>query len=71
MVRHSHYLIERTLMACRTIKVSDQYSLSDLCSMTEEDMEALLGFYKPGTVPSLDALRPQKVGGAFNKPFLI
>jgi len=53
------------------IKVSDQYSLNDLCSMSEEDMEALLGFYKPNTVPSLDLLRLQDEDGAFDGPFLI
>jgi precorrin-2 dehydrogenase/sirohydrochlorin ferrochelatase len=71
MVRHTFALVGRTLTACRMIKVSEQYSLEDLCAMTEEDMEALLGFYKPNTVPSLDALRLQEEGGAFDGPFLI
>ena len=39
------------------IKVSDAYSLEDLCDMEERDMEALLGFYEPDQVPSLKELR--------------
>merc|ERR1712072_307898 len=38
-------------------RVCEKWSLDDLCAMTDEDMEALLGFYKPGTVPRLDQLR--------------
>jgi precorrin-2 dehydrogenase/sirohydrochlorin ferrochelatase len=52
-------------------KVCEQYSLDDLCAMTEEDMEMLLGFYKPGTVPSLEAVRLQEPDGAYDGPFLI
>lgn len=39
------------------IKVSDAYSLEDLCDMEEEDMAALLGFYAPDEVPTLKELR--------------
>jgi precorrin-2 dehydrogenase/sirohydrochlorin ferrochelatase len=39
------------------IKVSDAYSLKDLCDMTEKDMETLLGFYGPNKVPRLGCLR--------------
>jgi precorrin-2 dehydrogenase/sirohydrochlorin ferrochelatase len=39
--------------------------------MTEEDMEELLGFYRPGTVPSLDQVRLREPDGAFDGPFLI
>ncbi|KAF8858469.1 siroheme synthase middle domains-like protein [Acephala macrosclerotiorum] len=39
------------------IKVSDAYSLEDLCEMTDRDMEALLGFYGTDRVPRLDCLR--------------
>jgi len=39
------------------IKVSDAYSLEDLCEMTDKDMEALLGFYGPDKVPRLGCLR--------------
>lgn len=52
-------------------KVCESWSLDELCGMTEEDMEALLGFYKPGTVPSLDSIRLAEEGGVFDGPFLI
>ncbi|KAJ8117210.1 hypothetical protein OPT61_g1541 [Boeremia exigua] len=42
------------------IKVSDSYSLEDLCSISDSEMEQLLGYYKPNTVPSLDLLRLQE-----------
>lgn len=45
------------LTTSRMIKVSDAYSLEDLCEMTDRDMEALLGFYGPDQVPRLDCLR--------------
>ncbi len=45
------------LTECRMIKVSDAYSLEDLCEMTDKDMEALLGFYEPDKVPRLGCLR--------------
>lgn len=35
----------------------ESWSLADLVEMDEEDMEALLGFYNPGTVPSLQKIR--------------
>lgn len=53
------------------IKVSDKWTLDDLCEMTDEDMEGLLGFYKPNTVPSLDEVRLGQPDGAFDGPFLI
>jgi precorrin-2 dehydrogenase/sirohydrochlorin ferrochelatase len=52
-------------------KVCEQWTLDDLCEMTDEDMEELLGFYKPGTVPTLDAVRLGEPDGAFDGPFLI
>ena len=52
-------------------KVCEQYTLDELCSMTEEDMEMLLGFYKPNTIPSLDLVRLQESDGALEGPFLI
>jgi precorrin-2 dehydrogenase/sirohydrochlorin ferrochelatase len=55
----------------RMSKVCEQYSLDDLCSMTEEDMEMLLGFYKPNTVPTLEEVRLQEEDGAYDGPFLI
>jgi precorrin-2 dehydrogenase/sirohydrochlorin ferrochelatase len=42
---------------CRMIKVSDAYSLKDLCEMDEEDMHALLRYYEPDKVPRLPCLR--------------
>jgi precorrin-2 dehydrogenase/sirohydrochlorin ferrochelatase len=53
------------------IKVCDNYTLDELCSMTEYDMEKLLGFYKPNTIPSLDLIRLQESDGALEGPFLI
>lgn len=55
----------------RMSRVCEQYTLDDLCSMTEEDMEMLLGFYKPGTVPSLELVRLQEADGAYDGPFLM
>ncbi|KAL8929979.1 MAG: hypothetical protein Q9172_000211 [Xanthocarpia lactea] len=43
-------------------KVCEAWSLDDLVVMEEEDMEKLLGYYKPGEVPSLDTIR---LGGDF------
>jgi len=39
------------------IKVSDAYSLEELCMMDMKDMEALLKFYKPDQVPRYDCLK--------------
>jgi precorrin-2 dehydrogenase/sirohydrochlorin ferrochelatase len=55
----------------RMSKVCEQYTLDDLCSLTEEDMETLLGFYTPNTVPSLEQVRLQEPDGAYDGPFLI
>lgn len=41
----------------RMIKVSDSYSLEDLCDMSEADMAKLLEYYEPDEVPSLGQLR--------------
>ena len=38
-------------------KVCEDWSLEDLVEMDEEDMDKLLGFYKPGTVPSFEEVR--------------
>jgi precorrin-2 dehydrogenase/sirohydrochlorin ferrochelatase len=64
-------LTDPLLTSHRMSKVCEQYTLDDLCSMTEEDMEGLLGFYKPGTVPTLEGVRLQEPDGAFDGPFLI
>lgn len=42
------------------IKVSDAYSLEDLCEMDEEDMRTLLEYYGPNKVPRLACLRAMK-----------
>lgn len=55
----------------RMSKVCEQWTLDDLCEMTEEDMEELLGFYGPNTVPTLDQVRLGEPDGAFDGPFLI
>lgn len=52
-------------------KVCEQWTLDELCDMTEEDMEVLLGFYKPGDVPSLAEVRLHEDDGAYDGPFLI
>ncbi|RQM05147.1 hypothetical protein DH86_00003169 [Scytalidium sp. 3C] len=39
------------------VKVSDTYSLDDLCRMTEEDMATLLKYYASNQVPSLKEIR--------------
>lgn len=44
-------------MQYRMSRVCESWSLKDLVSMDESDMEAILGFYKPGTVPSFEAIR--------------
>lgn len=41
----------------RIIKVSDAYSLDDLCAMTEDDMARLLKFYGPNEVPPYESLK--------------
>ncbi|KAJ9636797.1 Bifunctional dehydrogenase and ferrochelatase [Coniosporium apollinis] len=38
-------------------KVCESWSLEDLVEMDEQDMERLLGFYKPGIVPSFEEIR--------------
>ncbi|MCJ1255271.1 Bifunctional dehydrogenase and ferrochelatase [Lignoscripta atroalba] len=41
-------------------RVCEQWSLDNLVDMDEQDMEALLGFYAPGTVPTFEQIR---IGG--------
>lgn len=38
-------------------KVCESWSLEDLVALNDEDMEVLLGFYKPGTVPNFERIR--------------
>lgn len=44
------------------IKVSDKFAWDEICSLNEEDMDNLLKFYKPGTVPELDTLKAMRGG---------
>lgn len=39
--------------------VCETWSLEDLVDMTEKDMDALLAYYQPGKVPSLDEIRQE------------
>ncbi|KAF2187876.1 siroheme synthase middle domains-like protein [Zopfia rhizophila CBS 207.26] len=52
-------------------KICEQWSLDDLCDLTDDDMDTLLGFYRPGTVPTLGAVRLGQPSGAYDGPFLI
>ena len=44
-------------MCRRMSQVCESWSLEDLVAMDEEDMENLLGYYKPGTVPTFEKVR--------------
>ena len=58
MVTHKDRVLVGTwLITYRMSRVCESWSLEDLTEMTEEDMEALLGYYKPGDVPSLKKIR--------------
>ena len=52
-------------------KVCEQWSLEDLVEMEEEDMERLLCFYKPNTVPTFEEIRHGDLaeGSAFDGSF--
>lgn len=41
----------------RMSEVCESWSLEDLVELNDEDMEVLLGFYKPGTVPNFEQIR--------------
>ena len=71
MVCHTQHVTLPTTDVARMSKVCEQWTLDDLCEMTEEDMEELLGFYKPNTVPSLYEVRLREPDGAYDGPFLI
>ncbi|KAI9741501.1 MAG: Bifunctional dehydrogenase and ferrochelatase [Claussenomyces sp. TS43310] len=52
------------------IKVSDAYSVEDLCRMDEDDMATLLTFYKENKVPRFSCLEAMKGGyDAFDGSF--
>ncbi len=38
-------------------KVCESWSLEELCDLQDADMERLLGYYKPGTVPNFERIR--------------
>jgi precorrin-2 dehydrogenase/sirohydrochlorin ferrochelatase len=42
------------------VKVSDTYSLEELCQMGEQDMAALLRYYPSGKVPRLGCIRAMR-----------
>ena len=46
----------------RMTKVSDAFTWEEMCELTEEDMDNLLKFYEPGTVPELDTLKAMRGG---------
>ena len=46
-------------------KVCEQWSLEDLVEMDENDMEKLLGFYKPNTVPTFEEIRCGDLANGF------
>ena len=57
MFRLSFSMVYCLAYGSRMSKVCESWSLEDLVEMDEEDMEQILGFYKPGTVPSLKKVR--------------
>jgi len=50
-------------------KVCETWSLEDLCEMDEDDMEALLRYYKPGKIPRLQELRTGETATVFDGSF--
>ena len=57
VIRESKRSYITMLIYDRMIKVSDAYSLEDLCEMDERDMTSLLRFYGSDKVPRLACLR--------------
>ncbi len=53
---HMTGVAEADTLPSRMTKVSDAFSFDDLCELTEEDMDHLLGFYASGEIPSLNEL---------------
>ena len=41
----------------RMSRVCESWTLEELVKMNEKDMETLLGFYEPGTVPRYNEIR--------------
>ena len=50
-------------------KVCETWSLDDLCEMDEDDIEALLRYYKPGKIPRLQELRTDETATVFDGSF--
>lgn len=50
----------------RMSKVCEAWSLEDLVEMDEDEMEVLLGFYRPGEVPSLENVRCGNATGEYS-----
>ncbi len=53
-----------TFVFYRMSRVSDTYKWEEMCDLTEEDMDNLLLFFPPNKVPSIEALRALRDGGA-------
>lgn len=54
---HVYFL---SLTVLRMSKVCESWSLEELVDMDDDDMEALLGYYKPGTVPKFSDIHPSE-----------
>lgn len=55
----------KLLILYRMSKVCESWSLEDLVDLDGEDMDALLRFYRPGTVPKLEQLRDGKASNEY------
>ena len=58
LIRHqsfmNHIIVD---IFIRMSKVCESWSLEELVALDDEDMEVLLSFYKPGTVPNFEQIR--------------
>ena len=61
-LHQDHYF---SLMCFRMSRVCETWSLEELTGMNDEDMEALLGFYKPGTVPKFREIHDVNMADEF------
>ena len=60
----------RLLICSRMSGVCESWDLEELVNMTDEDMDALLTYYKSGTVPTFDEIHaPEYVEPAFDGSF--
>ncbi len=46
-------------------KVCESWSLEDLVALDEEEMDVLLGFYNPGTVPKFEEIRNKEASNKY------